>query len=80
MGCFFILRNEVNDMSIPACAPLCVGDVVTRRPTIFSDTRKEDSELKRGKVVYVHPGGRFHIVEFEAGDSAVRESFTGVER
>lgn len=59
-----------------------VGDVVTRRPITFTDTAKDSSEgprLLHGTVVYVHPRGRFHVVEFGEGCKAVRESFAGVQ-
>ena len=47
-----------------------VGDVS------FSDSDAKNARLLRGTVVYVHPAGRFHVVEFEKG---VRESFMGVK-
>lgn len=52
-----------------------VGDV-QRRPVSFSDSDAKNARLLRGTVVYVHPAGRFHVVEFEKG---VRESFMGVK-
>lgn len=54
-----------------------MGDTVQRRPVSFSDSDAKNARLMRGKVVYVHPAGRFHVVEFEKG---VRESFMGVRR
>lgn len=54
-----------------------VGDTVQRRPVSFSDSDAKNARLLRGTVVYVHPAGRFHVVEFEKG---VRESFAGVRR
>lgn len=51
-----------------------VGDFVSRHPVTF-DTR--DGRPVHGRVVWVHPAGRFHVVEFEKG---VRESFMGVQR
>ena len=33
---------------------------------------------KTGKVVYVHPAGRFYTVEFESPGGQFRESFTEV--
>lgn len=56
---------------------LAVGDVVYRKPISFSDSDAKNARLLRGTVVYVHPAGRFHVVEFEKG---VRESFAGVQR
>lgn len=32
-----------------------------------------------GTVVYIHPLGRFHIVEFELWGGKVQESFLGTE-
>ena len=54
-----------------------VGDAVQRRPVSFSDSDAKNARLLRGTVAYVHPAGRFHVVEFEKG---VRESFMGVRR
>lgn len=54
-----------------------VRDVVQRRPISFSDSDAKNARLLRGTVVYVHPAGHFHVVEFEKG---VRESFAGVKR
>ncbi len=58
-----------------------VGDVVLRKPlTISPSADKDGARVLRGTVVWVHPKGRFHVVEFGEGASAVRESFAGVER
>ena len=53
-----------------------VGDAVQRRPVSFSDSDAKNARLLHGVVVYVHPAGRFHVVEFEKG---VRERFMGVK-
>ena len=74
-----------------------IGDTVKRRPLTFSksidaETRKP---LLEGRVVYVHPKGRFHVVEFPIARRGAapgltagvrgqrrgtRESFFGVEK
>lgn len=54
-----------------------VGDVVCRQPVSFSDSDAKNARMMRGTVVWIHPTGRFHVVEFEKG---VRESFMGVDR
>ena len=54
-----------------------VGDVVYRKPISFSDSDAKNAQTMRGTVVWAHPAGRFHVVEFEKG---VRESFMGVQR
>lgn len=60
------------------------GMIVTRRSDIIT-TDREDKNGKRvkqtmmGTVIYVHPEGRFHTVEFEMRSGrTVRESFCGV--
>ena len=61
-----------------------IGDSVVRKPVTFSrydeEQKKHTSDPMRGKVVYVHPKGRFHTVEFMASGGSIRESFQGVER
>lgn len=56
-----------------------VGDSVLRQPVTFTDsvTDSKVARVMRGTVVYVHPKGRFHVVEFSRG---IRESFMGVQR
>lgn len=52
-----------------------LGDTVRRKPiTIYGSG---DEKLRNGIVVYVHPKGRYHTVEFEDG---LRESFAGILR
>lgn len=57
-----------------------IGDTVTRvAVTLTSD--REQGRLRSGKVVYIHPEGRCHTVEFTFKNGAtVRESFLGTER
>lgn len=62
-----------------------VGDKVTRVPRSIEQLLEPGSARltlrpMRGVVVYVHPQGRFHVVEFQndRGDK-LRESFEGVE-
>lgn len=61
-----------------------IGDTVVRKPETFDrydeQRRKYDKAPMRGKVVYVHPKGRYHTVEFMTAGGPVRESFQGVER
>ncbi|MBO6266782.1 MAG: hypothetical protein J6M06_00970 [Synergistaceae bacterium] len=57
-----------------------IGDVVIREAvTLTYDS--ENRRMFRGTVVYIHPEGRYHTVEFRFKNGAtVRESFLGVER
>lgn len=58
-----------------------IGDIVIRRPNIFAFKEDKDGGAPmQGKVVYIHPRGRFHVVEFGVGSEAVRESFAGSGR
>ena len=59
-----------------------VGQVVTRTPqTIQALSDKPGFHLEsrpmRGRVVYVHPKDRFHVVEFMTPGGPIRESFAG---
>lgn len=54
-----------------------IGDIVTRHPITLDVISKPDGQDMKGKVVYIHPKQRFHVVEFGIGESAVRESFLG---
>lgn len=57
-----------------------VGDIVTRKPITFTEKDYKTDRRMRGRVVWVHPLGRFHVVEFGEGRQAVRESFMGVAK
>lgn len=57
-----------------------LGDIVIRYPITFTDTDGKKPRPMRGKVVYIHPKGRYHVVRFGLGTSAVRESFLGTDR
>lgn len=58
-----------------------LGKIVTRYPQSFRETdgeRNAPRKPMKGKVVYIHPLGRYHVVEFELRGGPVRESFLGV--
>lgn len=53
-----------------------IGDIVIRRAHAFGN--KVDActlPPKKAKVIYIHPEGRFHTVEFE--ETGFRESYRG---
>jgi len=55
---------------------------VVRTPqTIFEEEAhgKAIRRPMRGRVVYIHPRGRFHIVAFEVRGKTIKETFQGVE-
>lgn len=63
-------------------ARLEVGAEVVRIPQTFyeADAKgKAEHRPMRGRVVYIHPRGLFHTVEFQTRGGEVKESFQGVE-
>lgn len=62
-----------------------VGDKVTRIPRTIAELAEPGSSAlvrkpMKGEVIYVHPKGRFHVVEFtNAHGITMRETFWGVE-
>ncbi len=68
----FRARKEVVEVEEAASGEAAeLGETVSRRPATFGRGRM------RGKVVYVHPAGRFHVVEFETRGGVIRECFRG---
>ena len=57
-----------------------VGEKVVRMPETFRDYGEESRTPRAvaGRVTYIHPKGRFHMVEFETPGGALRECFLGV--
>lgn len=55
-----------------------VGDTVTRTPITIADKSFGSARPMRGRVIWVHSEGRFHVVEFGEGKRTFRESFAGV--
>lgn len=62
-----------------------VGDKVVRTPKTIAELARPGSvemitKPMKGEVIYVHPKGRFHTVEFtNAWGIKMRESFDGVD-
>lgn len=59
-----------------------LNDTVVRRPITFGDGGIDDfvsgkKKLFFGNVVYIHPKGRFHVVEFSLWGRKIRETFFG---
>ena len=59
-----------------------IGDKVSRIPlTIgFADKIEARTRRRTGTVVYIHPKGKYHIVEFQTRGGPIREAFMGVEK
>lgn len=61
---------------------LKVGQKVMRTPLSLTQMGSDGKQVRRpmvGKVVYVHPRYRYHLVEFETWGGTVRECFQGAE-
>ena len=56
-------------------------EVVRTQETIFDEEAhgKAIRRPMRGRVEYIHPQGRFHIVAFEVRGKTIKETFQGVE-
>ena len=56
-----------------------IGDKVQRRPvTLGEGALGKVQPVMTGTVVYIHPKGRYHTVEFRVCCGVIRESFKGV--
>ena len=57
-----------------------LGEKVVRMPETFRDYGEESRTPRAvaGRVTYIHPKGRFHMVELETPGGALRECFLGV--
>lgn len=55
-----------------------IGETVIRHPitVLARPNRYDEAEPLVGKIVYIHPQGRYHTVEFTAGGRRFRESFS----
>ena len=75
-------RMQEAAAALAAVAPLrrsvSAGDIVKRRPVTFADPVHKDAKPIEGVVIYVHPKGRFHVVEFAGRLGTIREAFPGV--
>lgn len=60
---------QVGDM---VRVPALIRQVGVWRP---ADVTPAEAELLRGRVVYIHPKGRYFTVEFEFGKNKLLESF-----
>ena len=63
---------------------LQIGEYVQREPVSFLAPFVAGStnqrEMMVGRVRYIHPLGRYHVVEFQGRSGPVREAFLGVAR
>lgn len=57
-----------------------VGSCVAREPVTITGLDLKKTQRMRGAVVWVHPLGRFHVVEFSFSGGKLRECFLGVEQ
>lgn len=57
-----------------------MGERVRRIPITLSCSVDRSIRPMEGWVVYIHPKGRFHVVEFLTRGGPLRESFAGILR
>lgn len=57
-----------------------VGEAVQRQIACISEMkdRRITRPVQEGTVIWVHPEGRFHVVEFSFRFGRIRESYAGV--
>lgn len=55
-----------------------LGERVRRLAISMSGTDSKGPKPMEGRVIYIHPKGRFHTVEFSAMGGPVRKSFAGI--
>lgn len=57
---------------------LKIGENVIRHPiTIYKRPHRYDQvKPMEGQIVYIHPENRYHVVEFQSGNSIFRECFS----
>lgn len=61
---------------------MMVGDIVRRKSFAMKgdfNFASSDKTPMEGKVIYIHPEGRFYIVEFTVRGGKVRECFLGAK-
>ncbi len=77
-----VMKKDLKETKPAASSMGCVkvGDIVTRTPITFFGWESKQCKPRKGKVVYVHPKGRYHVVEFTGQVCSVREAFAGVLR
>lgn len=59
-----------------------VGETVMREIETWWEPHDRGRSPRRripGRVVYIHPEGRYHVVEFDVRGVKIRESYRGTE-
>ena len=67
-------KESRSDMTKRVNVFVSLGEWVRRLAISMS----KEPKLMEGRVVYIHPRGRFHTVEFPTMGGPVRESFAGI--
>ena len=59
---------------------LKVGQIVKRPVPVLKDPGGVSTTIRKmeGEVIFVHPKGRFHTVEFEYGRGKLKVTYDGV--
>ena len=54
-----------------------INERVSEKTKTLTTDRTGEKEFRQGRIIYVHPLGRYYTVEFPVGSGFVRESFPG---
>lgn len=75
----FYQHFKVGERVMPPGGIVHIGDTVFRKPVTLDFTNEERAGLY-GKVIFIHPQGRFYTVEFSFGAGKLRDCFFGIDR
>ena len=73
-------KERRSDMTKRANGFITLGERVRRKAITMCGTDCKSPRVIEGNVVYIHPKGRFHVVEFTTRGGPVRESFAGITK
>lgn len=75
-----VSKERRSDTTKRANGFITLGERVRRLAISMSGTDRKGPKPMEGRVIYIHPKGRFHTVEFSTMGGPVRESFAGIMR
>ena len=60
---------------------MIVGDILTIKPNFYTEYMGANDQPRQAQVIYIHPEGRFFVVEFRSDlDAPWRETFSPYTR
>lgn len=52
-----------------------IGDILTIKPNFYTEYMGANDQPRQAQVIYIHPEGRFYVVEFRSDLGPWRETF-----